>query len=98
MAADKPGEELAHDATIWHLYLEEADEHDQELVKSRHGSLDMLLLFAALFSAILTAFLIESKALLEQDPAETSVALLLMVVQSQQRIELGLPSPVDTPL
>ncbi|KAF8607216.1 hypothetical protein BDV93DRAFT_303848 [Ceratobasidium sp. AG-I] len=98
MAGDKPGEELAHDATIWKLYLEEAEEHDQELVKSRHGSLDMLLLFAALFSAILTAFLIESKDLLQQDPADASAALLLMVVQSQQRIELGLPSPVVTPL
>ncbi|KAF8602077.1 hypothetical protein BDV93DRAFT_509542 [Ceratobasidium sp. AG-I] len=57
----------------------------------------MLLLFAALFSAILTVFLIESKDLLQQDPADASAALLLMVVQSQQRIELGLPSPVDTP-
>jgi hypothetical protein len=45
MAADKPGQELAPDATIWRLYLEEADEHDQELVKGRHASLDMLLLF-----------------------------------------------------
>ncbi|KAF8606959.1 hypothetical protein BDV93DRAFT_436620, partial [Ceratobasidium sp. AG-I] len=106
MSADKPGEELAHDATIWRLYLEEAGEHDQEFVKSQHGSLDMLLLFvrrlyslsAALFSAILTAFLIESKELLQQDPADASATLLLMVVQSQQRIELGLPSPVDAPL
>lgn len=53
---------------------------------------------AALFSAILTAFLIESKGLLEQDPADASAALLLMVLQSQQRIELGLPSPLDTPM
>ncbi|KAF8601220.1 hypothetical protein BDV93DRAFT_446284, partial [Ceratobasidium sp. AG-I] len=98
MAADKTGEELAHDATIWKLYLEEAEEHDQELVKSRHGSLDMLLLFAALFSAILTAFIIESKDLLQQNPADASAALLLLVLQSQQRIELGIPSPVDTPL
>jgi hypothetical protein len=45
MAADKPGPELSHDAAIWKLYLEEADEHDQELVKGRDASLDMLLLF-----------------------------------------------------
>lgn len=45
MAADIPGEELAHDATIWKLYLEEAEEYDQELVKTQHASLDMLLLF-----------------------------------------------------
>ncbi|KAG8725172.1 hypothetical protein FRC09_006795 [Ceratobasidium sp. 395] len=89
MAADKLGQELAQDATIWKLYLEEADEHDQELVKGRHASLDMLLLFAALFSAILTAFLIESKDLLQQDPADLSVALMFTIAQSQYRMEQG---------
>ncbi|KAG8708895.1 hypothetical protein FRC09_000978 [Ceratobasidium sp. 395] len=89
MAADKIGQELAQDATIWKFYLEEADEYDQELVKGRHASLDMLLLFAALFSAILTAFLIESKDLLQQDPADVSVALLLAIAQSQYRMEQG---------
>ncbi|KAG9086717.1 hypothetical protein FS749_003431 [Ceratobasidium sp. UAMH 11750] len=93
MAADKPGEEMAHDATIWKLYLEEAVEHDQELVKGRQSSLDMLLLFAALFSAILTAFLIESKGLLQQDPADASAALLLLIAQSQHRMELGIQPP-----
>ncbi|KAG9109430.1 hypothetical protein FRC07_008323, partial [Ceratobasidium sp. 392] len=102
MAADKPGEEMAHDATIWKLYLEEAEEHDQELVKGRQASLDMLLLFAALFSAILTAFLIESKDLLQQDPAEANAALLLLIAQSQQRMELGTHSsaanaPIEIP-
>ncbi|KAG9093324.1 hypothetical protein FRC06_011566, partial [Ceratobasidium sp. 370] len=95
MATDKPGEELAHDAALWKLYLEEADEHDQELVKGRHASLDMLLLFAALFSAILTAFIIESKDMLQQDPADATVALLLLIAQSQNRMELGLPPPSD---
>ncbi|KAG9088326.1 hypothetical protein FRC06_002094, partial [Ceratobasidium sp. 370] len=93
MAMDNPGEELDQDAAIWKSYLEEADEHDQELVETRHSSLDMLLLFAALFSAILTAFLIESKGLLQQDPADAAVALLLLIAQSQHRVELGIPPP-----
>ncbi|KAG9089432.1 hypothetical protein FRC06_001550, partial [Ceratobasidium sp. 370] len=96
MATDKLGQELAQDATIWKLYLEEANEHDQELVKGRHASLDMLLLFAALFSAILTAFLVESKDLLQQDPADVSAALLLSIAQSQYRMEQGLPLPSNT--
>ena len=45
---ERIGQELAPDAAIWELYLEEANEHDQELVKSRHASLDMLLLFVGL--------------------------------------------------
>ncbi|QRW01052.1 E3 ubiquitin-protein ligase listerin [Ceratobasidium sp. AG-Ba] len=93
MESDKLGQELTEDAAIWNVYLDEANNHDQEMVKGRYASLDMLLLFATLFSAILTAFLIESKSLLQQDPAEISVALLYSIAQSQLRIELGLPLP-----
>lgn len=45
LSMDKPGEELSHDATVWKLYRNEAEEYDQELVKGRHASLDVLLLF-----------------------------------------------------
>ncbi|CAE6478882.1 unnamed protein product, partial [Rhizoctonia solani] len=83
LSADKPGEEFSHDATVWKLYRNEAEEYDQELVKARHASLDVLLLFAALFSAILTAFIVESKKLLQEDPADTSAALLLVIAQNQ---------------
>ncbi|KAG8758533.1 hypothetical protein FRC11_003496 [Ceratobasidium sp. 423] len=96
MASDRFGEELAPDAAIWNIYLDEAQAHDRELVESRQRSLDTLLLFAALFSAILTAFLIEAKDLLQQDPADVSVALLLIIAQSQQRVELGLPAPEES--
>ncbi|CUA70029.1 E3 ubiquitin-protein ligase listerin [Rhizoctonia solani] len=96
MASDRFGEELAPDAAIWNIYLEEAQDRDRELVEGRQRSLDTLLLFAALFSAILTAFLIESKDLLQQDPADASVALLLIIAQSQQRVELGLPAPDES--
>ncbi|KAG9120242.1 hypothetical protein FRC07_004348 [Ceratobasidium sp. 392] len=91
MSTDKPGHELDDDAMIWEMYLEEANECDQELVKARQIGLDVLLLLAALFSAILTAFLVESKDLLKQDPADVSASLLLRIAQSQYRMELGLP-------
>ncbi|CAE6439803.1 unnamed protein product [Rhizoctonia solani] len=96
LSADKPGEELSPDATVWKLYRDEAEEYDQELVKGRHASLDVLLLFAALFSAILTAFLVESKNLLQEDPADTAAALLLIIAQNQVN---GGPSPstIDQP-
>ncbi|KAG9107235.1 hypothetical protein FRC07_008664, partial [Ceratobasidium sp. 392] len=93
MSEDVFGEELAPDATIWKLYVEEATEQDQELANLQNKNIDLMLLFAALFSAILTAFLVEAKDMLEEDPAATSAALLLLVVQSQQRLELGTPNP-----
>ncbi|QRW04598.1 E3 ubiquitin-protein ligase listerin [Ceratobasidium sp. AG-Ba] len=86
MAADTLGEELAQDATIWKLYLDEAAEHDLELVEG-----------SAIFG-FLTAFLIESKNLLQLDPQDASVALLLQMVQSQHRIELGLAPPIGLEL
>ncbi|KAG8691148.1 hypothetical protein FRC09_011716, partial [Ceratobasidium sp. 395] len=98
MATDKPGHELDHDAGIWKLYLEEANQYDQELVRGRQVGLDVLLLLAALFSAILTAFLVESKDMLQQDPGDASVALLLLIAQSQYRMELGIaPNHNGTP-
>ncbi|KAF8606996.1 hypothetical protein BDV93DRAFT_396410, partial [Ceratobasidium sp. AG-I] len=98
LAADKISEELAPDAAIWQLYVEEAKEHDDELVDGKNKNLDMMLLFAALFSAILTAFLIESKTLLQQDNSELTVALLLLVAQSQQRVEQSALQPTSTPI
>ncbi|KAG9127795.1 hypothetical protein FRC07_009182 [Ceratobasidium sp. 392] len=91
LAADKPGEELAPEGAIWKMYVDEAKEHDSELVDGKNRNLDMMLLFAALFSAILTAFLIESKNLLQEDPADLSVTLLFAIAQSQQRMEQGNP-------
>ncbi|KAG8718101.1 hypothetical protein FRC09_013161 [Ceratobasidium sp. 395] len=91
LAKETTGRELAPEASIWQLYVEEAKEHDGELLESENKNLDLMLLFAALFSAILTAFIIESKNLLQQDPADVSVALLLAIAQSQQRVEQGIP-------
>ncbi|KAH7317486.1 hypothetical protein B0J17DRAFT_584460, partial [Rhizoctonia solani] len=93
MATDKPGQELSHHAAIWDLYLEEANTYDSELVKYRQESLDTLLIFAALFSAIQTAFIIESMGLLQQNSTDASISILLLIAQSQQRMETGLAPP-----
>ncbi|QRV96279.1 hypothetical protein RhiJN_24297 [Ceratobasidium sp. AG-Ba] len=96
LAADKPGGELAPEGTIWQIYVDEAKEHDAELVERENGNLDQMLLFAALFSAILTAFIIESKNFLQEDASETTVLLLLLIAQSQQRMEQGTPRVTPT--
>ncbi|KAG8776765.1 hypothetical protein FRC12_000708 [Ceratobasidium sp. 428] len=100
IASEKPGEELASDAAIWEMYVEEAREQDKELVDGKNRNLDQMLLFATLFSAILTAFIIESKHLLEQDSADLTVTLLLAIAQSQQRMEQNMPKtlpPIERP-
>lgn len=45
LAADKPGEELTPEATIWKLYVAEAEEADRELVEREHRNIDVMLVF-----------------------------------------------------
>ncbi|KAF8513258.1 hypothetical protein BU17DRAFT_53375, partial [Hysterangium stoloniferum] len=61
---------LQSDSIIWSLYLEEAEKEDKELAKSLQVGVDQLLIFAGLFGAILTAFLIESRKDLQVDPLQ----------------------------
>ncbi|KAJ1300323.1 hypothetical protein OPQ81_005144 [Rhizoctonia solani] len=95
LSSDRIGEELNPDASIWRLYMEEAKGYDAGLARERNANLDTMLLFATLFSAIVTAFVIESTNLLEQDLSEVSTQLLLTLAQSQQRIEAGVPNPTS---
>ena len=54
LATDRIGEELAPDAGIWQIYLEEAKEHDDELVNGKNSNLDMMLLFVSTSHVIYT--------------------------------------------
>ncbi|CAE6450993.1 unnamed protein product [Rhizoctonia solani] len=70
MEFDQPGAELGKDARFWKVYVKETDNWDEELVHGWNKSLDVTLVFAALFSAILTAFLIEISGRLREDPSD----------------------------
>ncbi|KIM20823.1 hypothetical protein M408DRAFT_122873 [Serendipita vermifera MAFF 305830] len=61
----------------WDVYNNEAKKVDTELVKDWTSSLNFLLVFAAIFAAVLTAFIIESKKLLEQDPTSVMVDVMI---------------------
>ncbi|CAE6339055.1 unnamed protein product [Rhizoctonia solani] len=76
---DEEGKELGPDAQVWKTYVREADRVDEELVDGWNKSMDVNLIFAALFSAISTAFVIESYKNLKQDPADVSAQTLLVI-------------------
>ncbi|KAG8942807.1 hypothetical protein FRC03_002874 [Tulasnella sp. 419] len=63
-------------ADFWGVYNKEADKEDNELIYSFAGDLDTLLIFAGLFSATNTAFIVESYKDLKQDPSELTNNLL----------------------
>ncbi|KAF8601062.1 hypothetical protein BDV93DRAFT_586835, partial [Ceratobasidium sp. AG-I] len=76
-----PGEELAAEATIWKLYKSEAQDYDGELVDRQHRNIDVMLVFAALFSAILASFLLDSKNMMRQDSSDVTNMLLERIAQ-----------------
>ncbi|PVF97746.1 hypothetical protein CPB86DRAFT_413539 [Serendipita vermifera] len=77
----RPGDPLVvkDKTTVWEIYNHKAWEVDREMIKDWNDSLNTLLIFTALYSAVLTAFIIESMKLLEEDPAETMRDILLIV-------------------
>ncbi|KAK7037838.1 hypothetical protein VNI00_010799 [Paramarasmius palmivorus] len=60
------------------------EKYDEEQVKGWKEDIDTLLVFAGLFSAVVTAFLIEAYQKLQEDPADKTVTLLEKLVVLQQ--------------
>ncbi|KAF8334107.1 uncharacterized protein EI90DRAFT_3015147 [Cantharellus anzutake] len=69
-------------SSIWQTVVERATSHDNQLVKDWQKSMNVLLIFAALFAGILTAFLIESTKRLEGNYSEKTVVLLRQIAQN----------------
>uniref|UniRef100_A0A0W0G993 DUF6535 domain-containing protein n=1 Tax=Moniliophthora roreri TaxID=221103 RepID=A0A0W0G993_MONRR len=72
---DKPGSV----ADAWEILMKAVNKYDDEMVKNWKEDIDTLLVFAGLFSAVVTAFVIESYQWLDKDPADTTVALLTQI-------------------
>ncbi|KAJ7640183.1 hypothetical protein B0H17DRAFT_1216669 [Mycena rosella] len=66
-------------AKLWAVYISEAEKYDKALVESWKSDMEGLLIFAGLFSASLTAFIIESYKSLSQDQGEITIALLAQI-------------------
>ncbi|CAE6392360.1 unnamed protein product [Rhizoctonia solani] len=93
---DEYGGELDADARVWKTYVKESDEFDMDLVdgwnrQHLHAcrSLDVILIFAALFSAISTTFVLESSKLLQEDPADATSQTLETISQTLLLIARG---------
>ncbi|KAJ6587944.1 hypothetical protein B0H19DRAFT_977802, partial [Mycena capillaripes] len=76
----------AMNAVIWKFYMEQARIFNRRLAESLNGDLDPLLIFAGLFSAILTAFLIEIRKGLQEDLQDRTNDLLIILIQNQHNL------------
>ncbi|KAF9042786.1 hypothetical protein BDZ89DRAFT_1128398 [Hymenopellis radicata] len=68
--------ESAPNARVWRMYVEEAAAYDANMVGQSRDGLDVMLVFAGLFSAVVTSFLVQVSQSLQADYAQMSAVLL----------------------
>ncbi|KIK52823.1 hypothetical protein GYMLUDRAFT_265244 [Collybiopsis luxurians FD-317 M1] len=84
---------------LWNVYISEAERYDRALLEGWRSDMDGMLLFSALYSASLTAFIIESYKNLQADPQDVTVALLTRISeQLSNGIPAATPSSFQPPL
>ncbi|KAJ7726533.1 hypothetical protein B0H16DRAFT_1698022 [Mycena metata] len=86
---------------VWAVYVSEAEKYDRSLVESWKSDMEGMLIFAGLFSASLTAFIIESYKTLNPDSGESTVQLLAQISQQLAAAANGstfhVPAPTHSP-
>ncbi|EJD44336.1 hypothetical protein AURDEDRAFT_19669, partial [Auricularia subglabra TFB-10046 SS5] len=66
----------------WKHCADAMEKYDVELCKAYREEIDTLLVFAGLFSAVVTGFAIESYQWLQDDPSDAMLVLLAQIAQS----------------
>ncbi|KAK0212199.1 hypothetical protein DFS33DRAFT_1224268, partial [Desarmillaria ectypa] len=82
-------EETAPNARVWRTYLDESTNYDARMVGESRDSVDVLLVFAGLFSAVVTTFVSQTSQSLRADYTQVSAALLFEMVLIQRAIANG---------
>ncbi|KAI5900691.1 uncharacterized protein SCHCODRAFT_02683520 [Schizophyllum commune H4-8] len=88
---DAYGEELGPNARFWHVSLDEGRVYDADMVEGWRDTLDVLLVFAGLFSSVVTTFVVQSSQALQTDYAQISVTLLSEMIAIQRAWAEGSP-------
>ncbi|SJL04172.1 uncharacterized protein ARMOST_07532 [Armillaria ostoyae] len=86
---DKRHEELGPMARVWRTYLEECTQFDLEMVEGWRDGLDVLLVFAGLFSAVVTTFVAQTSQSLQVDYGQVTATLLIELIDVQRSAANG---------
>ncbi|PBK83737.1 hypothetical protein ARMGADRAFT_885586, partial [Armillaria gallica] len=79
---------------VWRTHEDESRIHDTNMVEESRDNVDVLLVFAGLFSAVVTTFVVQTSQSLQPDYAAMSASLLYESVLVQRAIANG--SSVNT--
>ncbi|KAK0474764.1 hypothetical protein IW261DRAFT_523944 [Armillaria novae-zelandiae] len=91
---DAPYAEAAPNARVWRTHEDESRIHDTNMVEESRDNVDVLLVFAGLFSAVVTTFVSQTYQSLQVNYAAMSASLLYESVLVQRAIANG--SSVDS--
>ncbi|KAK1225943.1 hypothetical protein PQX77_011099 [Marasmius sp. AFHP31] len=81
-------------ANSWEIsVLKAAKKYDEDMSKGWKDDIDTLMVFAGLFSAVVTAFTVESYRWLSTDPEDTIVALLTQISRQLPNPSVTEPDP-----
>ncbi|PBK95500.1 hypothetical protein ARMGADRAFT_926110, partial [Armillaria gallica] len=86
---DKRHEEMGPTARVWRTYLEECAPFDIEMVEGWRDGLDVLLVFAGLFSAVVTTFVAQTSQSLQVDYNQVTTSLLIELINVQRSASNG---------
>ncbi|KAK0505116.1 hypothetical protein EDD18DRAFT_325355 [Armillaria luteobubalina] len=81
---DKQHEEMGPTARVWRTYLEECAPFDIEMMEGWRDGLDVLLVFAGLFSAVVTTFVAQTSQNLQVDYGQVTASLLIELISVQR--------------
>ncbi|SJL04929.1 uncharacterized protein ARMOST_08300 [Armillaria ostoyae] len=94
-------EEASPNARVWRTYEDESRIHDANMVEESRDNVDVLLVFAGLFSAVVTTFVAQTYQNLQANYTAMSASLLFELVLVQRAIANGstvnsiTPSPLN---
>ncbi|KAK0443163.1 hypothetical protein EV421DRAFT_1710199, partial [Armillaria borealis] len=79
---DPHGQEMSDNARIWPIYNEEAADFDANMLAEWRDTIDVLLVFAGLFSAVLTTFVAQTSQNMQLDYNQASTLLLFEILKA----------------
>ncbi|KAK0481218.1 hypothetical protein EDD18DRAFT_1035384, partial [Armillaria luteobubalina] len=84
-----PFEEAGAMSSVWRAYMDESWKHDTDVIRDQRGQLNILLVFAGLFSAVVSAFIIQSLNSLQPDYQAMSAILQFDQINMQRALANG---------
>ncbi|KAJ3761201.1 hypothetical protein EV360DRAFT_93167 [Lentinula raphanica] len=82
-------EETGPNARVWRTYLVESAAFNENMVGEARDGLDAMLVFAGLFSAVVTSFLVQTSQNLQLNSADVTASLLSELVAVQRAAASG---------